>query len=72
MSKPKRFQIFHDLVTQCVMADSSHSDLVLLREVLHADGNVCQGVDLIRKQASRKGDAVHLLRRAGYDVSVPG
>src|SRR5215831_1551072 len=54
MSKPQRFQIFHDLVTQGVMAEFSHSDLVLLREVLYADCNVCQAlISFAHRQAER-------------------
>ena len=63
MSKPQRFQIFHDLVTQGVMAEFSNSDLVLLREVLYADCNVCQ-VDPILALTSRKADVVHLVALA--------
>src|SRR5215475_2226541 len=54
ISTPERFQIFHDLVTQGVMAAFSHSDLVLLRKVLYADCYVSQIlISFAHRQAER-------------------
>ena len=54
MAKPERFQIFHDLVTQGVMSDFSHSDLVLLRDVLYTECNVCQAlISFAHRQAEK-------------------
>src|ERR1044071_4209954 len=68
----ERFQIFHDLVTQSVMADSCHPDVVLLREVLYANCNVSHSVGLVCGLTSRKANAAHLLCWDGAPICIPG
>src|SRR5262245_18662148 len=60
ISMEEGFQIFRDLVTQGVMADSCHPDVVLLRKVLYANCNVSHSVGLVCGPTSRKANAVHL------------